>query len=51
MAFGTFRSKYFTQTSNKIKISSKQTTYHVTNKNIVPSEVPNNIEDERGDGI
>ena len=30
---------------------SKQNTYHVMNENIAPSEVTDNVEDERGDAI
>ena len=33
----------------KMKIRSKQNTYHVTNENIAPSEVTDNVGDERGD--
>ena len=35
----------------KLKIRSKQNTYHVTNKNIAPSKVPIVFEDERGDAF
>ena len=35
----------------KFKILSKQNTYHVTNENIAPSEVTDNVEDERGDAF
>jgi hypothetical protein len=34
-----------------MKRLSKQNTYHVTNKNIAPSKVTDNVEDERGDAI
>ena len=30
---------------------SKQNTYHVMNENIAPSEVTDNVEDERGDAF
>ena len=29
----------------------KQNTYHVTNKNVAPNEVTDNVEDERGDAF
>ena len=35
----------------KFKIRSKQNTYHVTNKNIAPSEVTDNVGDEREDAF
>ena len=35
--------------SNSIKWSSKQNSYHVANENIAPSEVTDNVGDERGD--
>jgi hypothetical protein len=34
-----------------MKIRSKQNTYYVMNKNIAPSKVTDNVEDERGDAI
>ena len=39
------------QILNKINLLSKQNTYHVTNENIAPSEVTDNVGDERGDAI
>ena len=44
-------SKYQQSNSNKIKLCSKQNTYHVTNKNIASSEVTDNVGDERGDAF
>ena len=35
----------------KLKRRSKQNTYHVTNENITPSEVTDNVGDERGDAF
>ena len=36
---------------NKINWRSKQNTYHVTNESIAPSEVTDNVGDERGDAL
>ena len=46
-----FRSNDFIQTAIKMKIRSKQNTYHVTNENIARSEVTDIIGDERGDAF
>ena len=46
-----FRSNDFIQTASKMKIRSKQNTYHVMNKNIAPSKVTNNVGDKRGDAF
>ena len=46
-----FRSNDFIQTASEMKIRSKQNTYHVTNENIAPSEVTDNVGDERGDAF
>ena len=35
----------------KIKLHSKQNTYYVTNENVAPSEVTDNVGDERGDAF
>ena len=34
-----------------MNLRSKQNTYHVTNENIAPSEVTDNVGDERGDAF
>jgi hypothetical protein len=39
------------ENTNKLKWRSKQNSYHVTNKNIAPSKVTDNIGDERGDAF
>ena len=43
-----FRSNDFIKTANKMKIRSKQNTYHVTNENIAPSEVTIMLETKGG---
>ena len=43
--------KLHQENPNKIKWCSKQNTYDVTNENIAPSEVTDNVEDERGDAF
>ena len=42
-------SKKQQENPNKIKWCSKKNTYHVTNENIAPSKVTDNVGDERGD--
>ena len=44
-------SKEQQENPRKINWCSKQNTYHVTNENIAPSEVTDNVGDERGDAI
>ena len=36
---------------NKIKLCPKQKSYHVTNENIAPSKITDNVGDERGDAF
>ena len=40
-------SKWQQENPSKIKWRSKQNTYHVMNKNVAPSEVTDNVGDER----